>query len=169
MVENGLYDMAQKPYSSDVSDTLTCEKCSTPLCWIIRAHELNIINDALCSKLFEAIKENGYKKKEPVDYPGREVPQKMKQMTLHALAEGVISEEEALKLCPDCVSKSKTQRMLPPGRRYTAREFMELSLEERDKLLAESAEQAAQYYATDESLNDFNAYDEVDVIEDYIK
>lgn len=135
--------------------------------WIRRARELNIITNGLYNTLFEAIKQNGYKKKEPVEYPGREVPQKMKQMTLHALAEGVISEEEALSLCPDCIRKSKAQIMLPPGRRYTAKDFMKLSLEERDKILSEAAEQATKDYISNESLNDFNAYDEVDVIEDY--
>ncbi len=81
--------------------------------------------------------------------------------------ERLISEEEALKLYPECIRESKPQITLPPGRKYTARDLMKLSLQERDKLLAEAAEKAAKDYASDEDLNDFNAYDEVDVIEEY--
>jgi len=91
----------------------------------------------------------------------------MKQMVLRALAEGVISEEEALKLCPECIRESEPQITLPPGRKHTARDLMKLSLQERDKLLAEAAEKAAKDYASDQDLNDFDAYDEVDVIEEY--
>jgi hypothetical protein len=81
------------------------------------------------------------------------------EMTLRAFAEGVISEEEAIKLCPGCIRKSEAQITLPAGRRYTARDFMKLSLQERNKLLAEAAEKAVKDYASDEDLNGFDAYD----------
>ena len=88
-------------------------------------------------------------------------------MALRALAEGVISEEEALKLCPGCIRESEPHITLPPDRKYSARDLMKLSLQERDKLLAEAAEKAAKDYASDQDLNGFDAYDEVDVIEEY--
>lgn len=88
-------------------------------------------------------------------------------MVLRALAEEVISEEVALKLCPSCVCKSEAQITLPQDRRYSARDLMELSLQERDKIIREAAEKAAKDYASDENLNDFDAYDEIDVIEEY--
>jgi len=135
--------------------------------WIKRAYELNIINDTLCNNLFKFLKERGDSKQEPIEYVSKEEPMRMKQMVLRALAEGVIPEEEALKLCPGCIRESESQIQLPPSRKYTARDLMKLSPQERDKLLAEAAEKAAKDYASDEDLNDFNAYDEVDVIEEY--
>jgi hypothetical protein len=99
------------------------------------------------------------------EYVGEEEPRRMKQMTLRAFAEKIIYEEEALKLCPGCIPESEGQITLPPGRKYTAREFMKLPYQERDKLLAEAAEEAAKDYASDPDLNDFWAED--DIIEDY--
>ena len=135
--------------------------------WIMRAYELGIINQALYNSLLKALKERDCCKQECLAYVGKEEPMRLKQMVLRALAEGVISEEEALKLCPSCVCKSEAQITLPPGRRYSASDLMKLSLQERDKILAEAAEKAAKDYASDEDLNGFDAYDEVDVIEEY--
>ncbi len=135
--------------------------------WIKRSYELNIIDDTLCNNLLKLLKERGDSKQEPVEYVSKEEPMRMKQMVLRALAEGVISEETALKLYPNCICKSEARITLPEDRRYTARDLMKLSPQERDKLLAEAAEKAAKDYASDEDLNDFDAYDEVDVIEEY--
>ena len=133
--------------------------------WIKRANELNIIDNALCNNLLKLLKERGDSKQEPVDYIGKEEPRRMKQMTLRALAERVISEEEALKLCPGCICKSDAQITQPPGRRYSARDLMKLSREERNVIIAEMARGAVDEYRTNEELNSFNVKD--DIIEDY--
>ncbi|HWS85086.1 MAG TPA: XRE family transcriptional regulator [Ktedonobacteraceae bacterium] len=133
--------------------------------WIKRAYELNIIDDTLYNNLLKLLKESDYSKQEPVEYIGEEEPRRMKQMTLRAFAERVISEEAALKLCPGCIRESEPQITLPPGRKYSARDLMKLSLEERNVILAEAARSAAEEYRTNEELNSFNAED--DIIEDY--
>lgn len=73
------------------------------------------------------------------------------------------------KIPSRCICKSEAQITLPPppGRKYTARDFIKLSLQERDELLADAAEKAAKDDASDKNLNDFDAYDEFDVIEGY--
>jgi Zn-dependent peptidase ImmA (M78 family)/transcriptional regulator with XRE-family HTH domain len=133
--------------------------------WIKRTHELDIIDDTVCNNLLKLLKERDGSKQESVEYIGEEEPRRMKQMTLHAFAERIISEEEALKLCPGCIPESEGQITLPPGRKYTAREFMKLPRQERGKLLAEAALSAVEEYKANEELNCFNAED--DIIEDY--
>ena len=88
-----------------------------------RAFDLGIITKALCSRLFAKLNAMGARKQEPVQFDGTEEPVRLKQMTLRALSERLITEGKALELCPGCVTPT------PPtsahAGRMTAREANE--------------------------------------------
>ena len=62
---------------------------------------------------------------------------------------------------------SETAAPQPESHHYTARELMRLPLEERNRILAEQAEQAAEEYRTNPDLTDFEAFGEDDLYDDY--
>lgn len=125
--------------------------------WIYRARDLDIITKALCSRLFARLNAMGARKQEPVQLDGTEEPVRLKQMTLHALSERLITESRALELCPDCVTPTPPT----PARagRMTARELMKLPREERNRILALASLEAEEEYRTNPELTEFNALD----------
>ena len=83
--------------------------------------------------LWREISVNGWRKIEPVDYIGKEEPSRLKQMTLRAVAEGLISEAQGRAVCPDCFEPL----VLPEHTSYlTARDPLKLPVEERNRLVA---------------------------------
>lgn len=133
--------------------------------WAHRALDLDIIDRGLYNSLRAEFVKRDSVIHEPVAYEASEEPLRLRQMTLHALVEGIITEERARDLCPDCVASQPLVR--PEGRTYTARELMRLPLEERNRILAEQAEQAAEEYHTNHNLTDFEAFGEDDLYDDY--
>ncbi len=133
--------------------------------WIYRAFDLDIITKALCSRLFARLNSIGGRKQEPVQFDGTEEPVRLKQMTLHALSERLITEGKALELCPGCITPT------PPtpaqAGRMTARELMKLPREERNRILAQSAALAREVYATNKDLTDFEAFGDSDLFDEY--
>ncbi|MGH2484399.1 MAG: helix-turn-helix domain-containing protein [Ktedonobacterales bacterium] len=133
--------------------------------WIRRAYDLGIINHAEYSRLYMMMSARGMRKSEPYDLPGRETPTRLQQMTLHALAEGLITEEKALEVCPEAVTPAVAER--PVGQRYTARELLRLPREERDRILAAAAQAAEEEYRENPALSDFEAFGEDDLYDEY--
>lgn len=133
--------------------------------WIRRAHDLGIINKATYSRLYMVLSTHGMRKSEPYTLPGREMPIRLRQMTLHAFAEGLITEEKALEICPGCITPAQSERA--PGQRYTARELLKLPREERDRIMAEAARAAEEEYLTNPALSEFEAFGEDDLYDDY--
>lgn len=133
--------------------------------WIRRAHDLGIINRATHSRLYMLLSTRGMRKSEPYPLRGSETPTRLRQMTLHALAEGLITEEKALEICPECIPPAPPER--PAGQRYTARELMTLPREQRDRMMAEAAAAAEEEYRTNPALADFEAFGEDDLYDEY--
>lgn len=133
--------------------------------WVHRAHDLGIIDRALYDALYEEIKRRGWKEREEPECEAAEEPARLKQMTLRALSEGIITEERALQLCPGCIVPRPAVR--PEGRRYTARELLKLPREERERILAAQAEEAAEEYRTNPELTEFEAFGDDNLFDEY--
>ena len=133
--------------------------------WIRRAFDLGIIDQGHYNTLFVQISSRGWRKQEPYAFKGEERPTKLKQMTLRALAEGIITSTKAEQLCPGCtetVYESDTRRKDKP---MSPREIMKLPKEERDRILEAAAMAAAKEYETNSDLTDFNAFGQEDLLD----
>ncbi len=133
--------------------------------WARRARDVGIVDEAYYRSWCIAFSRRGWRKEEPYTFDGQEEPTRLKQMTLHALAEGIITEERALQLCPGCLTPQSASK--PAERRYTAVELMKLPREERNRILAEAAEAAAAEYRSNPELTEFEAFGEVDLYDEY--
>lgn len=133
--------------------------------WARRARDVGIIEESYYTAWCKDFSSHGWRKDEPYSFEGQEEPQRLRQMTLRALAEGVITEERARELCPEVVTSQPTPK--PLGQRYTARELMRLPREERNRILAEAAREAEEEYHTSKDLTDFEAFGEDDLYDEY--
>ncbi|MBF6591617.1 MAG: ImmA/IrrE family metallo-endopeptidase [Ktedonobacterales bacterium] len=133
--------------------------------WVHRARDLDIIDEGHYHSLWDEFTRRQWRIREPVECVTPEEPTRLKQMTLRALAEGIITEEQALALCPGSVEPRPLAH--PAGRRYTATELMRLPFEARERILAEQSKQAVEAYQTNPALTDFEAFGEDDLYDDY--
>ena len=74
--------------------------------WIRRAKDLEIISESAYKSLCIEFSSKGWRKREPVEYHGHEMPKRLKQMAVRAVAEGVISPDEADRICKGCGTDS---------------------------------------------------------------
>jgi Zn-dependent peptidase ImmA (M78 family) len=109
---------------------------------LFRLRDLHIITDSYYRQWCIDINRLGWRKREPFELPA-EQPQWMRQGALRAVAEGIISKEEAEAMIGDRIAADVP---LPVIER---RAFMNLPLEERRRLLAEQATRLADHYAQD--------------------
>ena len=128
--------------------------------WTRRALDLNIIDDSHYRTLCTEFARRGWRKREPVQYSGREIPVKLRQLTLRALAEGVITNAKATQLCPECFAGLEPMLMPAPARHLSARELRNMPPEKRDQLMALAAAEAEVDYRTHAELTDFEAFGE---------
>lgn len=126
--------------------------------WIYRAKDLGIISDRYSVELWQEMKTNGWWKREPSDYIGIEQPSRLRQMTLRAVAEGLITEAQGRTICPDCFGPLMpvTQPAYP-----SARDLLKLPAEQRHQLVREALERSQT-----EDVEIFEAYSEENV-DDY--
>jgi Zn-dependent peptidase ImmA (M78 family)/DNA-binding XRE family transcriptional regulator len=66
--------------------------------WTYRARDLNIINQASMSKLWQHFRECGWKQREPDPQYPSEQPRRFQQLVYRALAEDLLSESKAAEL-----------------------------------------------------------------------
>lgn len=128
--------------------------------WIRRARDLDIIDASHYQALCMNFARRGWRKSEPVHYVGQEKPARLRQLTLRALAEGIITLQRAIQLCPDC---SEGLEPMMPMRRLSAQEMRKMPAEQRDQLLALAAAEAEVDYRVDSNLTDFEAFGEDDL------
>lgn len=133
--------------------------------WARRARDTGVIDQSAYTTWCKDFASRGWRKAEPYTFEGQEEPQRLRQMTLHAFAEGVITEERAHELCPGAVSPQPASRL--PERRYTARELMRLPREERDRILALAAAEAEAEYRTNKELTALEAFGGDDLYDEY--
>ncbi len=94
---------------------------------------------------------------------GYEQPTRLKQMTLRALSEGIISQEQAERICKGSTKGISTVVEKHEGTRRSPRELLRLPREERAIILADFAAQVENEYRTNADLTDFEAYGEGDL------
>ncbi len=68
--------------------------------WVRRAHDLEIIGDELYRRLNMRFRRQGWHREEPFQYEAAESPTLLRRLVLRALAEGIITSEEANRLHP---------------------------------------------------------------------
>ena len=88
---------------------LKCRYGLSMQAWVHRARELDIIDDetlqlAACGVCEPRLAET---QSHAEWHAGDEEPLRLKQLVLQAFAEGVITEERALELCPGCLSPQR--------------------------------------------------------------
>jgi acyl-CoA reductase-like NAD-dependent aldehyde dehydrogenase len=82
----------------------------------------------------------------------------LRQMTLRALAEHIITPEKAESLCPLEFKEQTGVREKAEGLRVTAEEILNLPQAERKKILRYAAEILKDDYEQDSELNAFEAF-----------
>ena len=120
--------------------------------WVRRAHDLEIIGDELYRRLNMRFRQQGWHREEPFAYEAAESPTLLRRLVLRALAERIITSEEANRLHPG--SSSKDSEALA-GRR-SLRDLARRPLEERHEAIraAGFAVDADESEAWDETVGD---------------
>ncbi|MDO8580176.1 MAG: ImmA/IrrE family metallo-endopeptidase, partial [Candidatus Omnitrophota bacterium] len=106
---------------------------------LYRLKDLEIISDSYYRDCFKTISRWGWRKEEPHSLPSEE-NEWLKQNVRKALSEGLISQPEAEKLIGEKI-ETKVSLSL-----QKIRSIMNLSLEERRKVLADEAEKISEFY-----------------------
>ena len=120
-----------------------------------RMRDLEIITESYYRQWCVNVNRLQWRRREPLEMPS-EQPQWMRRAALRALAEGLISQEEARAM----IGESGRGELALPG--IDRRSFMKLPPEERRRILAEQAEKAAAYYEHDSEWRDEGAGDLVE-------
>jgi len=130
--------------------------------WMRRALDLNIIEESQYKGLCIEVGLKKWKKAEPVqfEFRGNETPSRLKQMTLRAFSEGVISAQRAEQIIP-----GSTEKMISPGdkAKLSAAEIRRLPREQRAAILSAAAVAAEADYLGNRDLTSFEAYGEDDL------
>jgi Zn-dependent peptidase ImmA (M78 family) len=129
--------------------------------WIFRASDLEIIDGAHARTLFAELGDKGWRKEEPVKFVGREHPSRLRQLTVRALSEGLLTKAQAERICPSALEDFSKERSALPGS-MDARTLMKLSKLERDRLMEQAAVLVEGDYRADGSLAGFEALGEED-------
>jgi Zn-dependent peptidase ImmA (M78 family) len=121
---------------------------------LYRARDLNIISDSYYTNMNIQFRQRGLHKNEGVEFKGKEQPSRLRQMVLRALAEDVITVDEAERLCNGIVPKLIVDQTI----RLTPKVMMKLSVADRKKLLASVAKIAEKVYGENSELTEFEAF-----------
>jgi len=119
---------------------------------LYRLKDLDIITEWYYTKWCKDISHWGWKKKEPEELPA-EQPQWLRITILRALAERLITRDEASRLLGETIEVDE------PISLVERRALMGLPLEERRRVIAEQAEQSAEAYQQDEELRELEVDD----------
>ncbi len=84
---------------------------------------------------------------EPVEYTGIEDPALLKQLTMRALAEDIITPEKAVNFYSGALNKTESPQSPGAVIRHSARELMKTPREKRREILQKAAELAQKTYA----------------------
>jgi Zn-dependent peptidase ImmA (M78 family) len=127
------------------------------LAWARRALDLDIITQGHYQSLCKAFSISGWRKREPVEFDGRERPSKLRQMVLRAVAEGIILKSKALELCPGALSDEDFQSLQEATTETRASDALNLPHEQRAKLMDESTQIMRKEYEDNPELADFDS------------
>jgi hypothetical protein len=116
---------------------------------------LGIITNSYYKQWCIDINRLGWRTREPFEFEP-EQPQWLRQNVLRALAEGIVSKDEAERMLGETIEMEEPLSLI--GRRA----FMKLSLEERRRIMAEQAYKMAQYYEQDPEWKELQGGDIVE-------
>lgn len=139
--------------------------------WIYRATDLGIIEPAHSRSLLADLSARGWRKAEPVAFDARERPLRLRQLTMRAHAEGLLTDAQAERISPGATreriywcaaARGRTSRETPnrASRRMGARTLLKLPPPEREQLLARAAQLVKGDYEKGGALAGFQADDE---------
>lgn len=129
--------------------------------WIFRAADLQIIDQAHARTLFANLSARGWRKEEPVKFEGRERPLRLRQLTVRAVAEGLLTRAQAERICPQALTDLGEESSPMPGS-MDARTLLKLPKDERDRLMEQAAALVEGEYKEGGSLTGFDALSEED-------
>ena len=98
---------------------------------------------------FRIINKNNWKKNEPMSMK-EEKSQWFERNVLHAFSEGLISSDEAARLIGNDIDSQELSLI-------KKKEFMKLSIKDRERILAEEADKLVEFYETNKELKDLGA------------
>ncbi len=116
---------------------------------LFRLKDLDIISSSFFSKWFRIINKNNWKKNEPMSMK-EEKSQWFERNVLHAFSEGLISSDEAARLIGNDIDSQELSLI-------KKKEFMKLSIKDRERILAEEADKLVEFYETNKELKDLGA------------
>ncbi len=131
--------------------------------WIRRAKDLEIIPDSVYKSLCIEFSSRGWRRQEPVVYQGREKPKRLVQMVRRALSEGIVSPDDANRICEGCGTDPIAAVRKVGESALSPTELLRLPRSERLQILADAAVRAEKEYRTNRDLTDFNAFGEDDL------
>lgn len=134
--------------------------------WARRAKDLGIIDGGHYSGLCREFSRRGWRKQEPVSFEGHEEPVRLQQLTLHALAEDVISEDQANRICPGVVGEPRSVSRDDLGRMRVT-DLLQLPAEERSRILEAAASAAEPEYRSNPELTAFDAFGDTDLFDEH--
>lgn len=117
----------------------------------MRLHDLGVITDSYLKLLFTFYSKNGFRIEEPGadQLQFQEVPLALRRKVHRALAEGLVSEAEALRIVPDLRLREEPLSSISSA---AIKELMSKSRKEREEVLKMAADAAASDY-DDPDLN----------------
>lgn len=134
--------------------------------WILRAADLGIIDGPHARTLFAEMTSRGWRREEPVAFEGHERPQKLRQLTIRALAEGLLSHRQAERICPGITRDVAAEE---PAGALDARTLLRMPKTERDRLMAQAAAAVGDEYEQDGDLSGFESLTEEDHFDESVE
>ena len=116
---------------------------------LYRFKDLNIISQTSYANWYRIINRNRWKINEPMPMKV-EKAQWFEKNVLHAFSEGLISSNEASRLLGEDINSQDLSLI-------KKKEFMKLSIKDRERILAEEANKFAQFYETNKEWKDIGA------------
>jgi Zn-dependent peptidase ImmA (M78 family) len=132
--------------------------------WVRRARDLEIISEGLYKSLCIEFSSKGWRKHEPYGYSGHEKkPKRLVQMALRAVAEGIITREEADRICANCGVDPMAAVEKATSDTWSPTELLRLRRAQHARVLADAAARAEKDCRNNPDLTDFNAFGEDDL------
>jgi Zn-dependent peptidase ImmA (M78 family)/transcriptional regulator with XRE-family HTH domain len=131
--------------------------------WVRRAKDLEVISDSVYKSLCIEFSSRGWRQQEPFRYQGHEKPKRLVQMVLRAVSEGIVSPDDANRMCQGCGTDPIAAVRKVGESALSPTELLRLPRAERIQILADAAPQAEKEYRANPDLTDFNAFGEDDL------
>jgi Zn-dependent peptidase ImmA (M78 family) len=131
--------------------------------WVRRARDLEIISEGLCKSLCIDFGAKGWRNQEPYSYIGRERPKRLTQMVHRAIAEGIIAEEDAGRICEQYGAEPMAGLKTTTSTDASPINLLRLSRAQRAQILMDAAALAEKEYRKNANLTTFDAFGEDDL------